>query len=61
VSARNIRRLGGAQHAKAVPELPSVNESAISMNDAKWGTGPETPMLEGVSEIIDVEDFDDDE
>jgi DNA recombination protein RmuC len=61
VSARNIRRLGGAQRAKAVPELQSVNESAIAMTGAKWGTGPETPILEGVSEIIDIEDFDDDE
>jgi DNA recombination protein RmuC len=61
VSARNIRRLGGAQHAKAVPELASVNESAMVINEAKWGTGPDTPMLEGVSEIIDVDDFDDDD
>jgi len=61
VSARNIRRLGGAQHAKVVPELQSVNEGAVAMNEAKWGTGPDTPLLEGASEIIDIEEFDDEE
>jgi DNA anti-recombination protein RmuC len=61
VSARNIRRLGGAQHAKAVPELQSVNEGAVAMNEAKWGNDPDTPLLEGVSEIIDIEEFDDEE
>jgi DNA recombination protein RmuC len=61
VSARNIRRLGGAQHAKVVPELQSVNEGVVAMNEAKWGTGPDTPLLEGVSEIIDIEEFDDEE
>ena len=58
VSARNIRRLGGAQHAKAVPELQSVNEGAVAMNEAKWGNDPDTPLLVGVSEIIDIEEFD---
>ena len=31
------------------------------MNEAKWGTGPDTPLLEGASEIIDIEEFDDEE
>jgi DNA anti-recombination protein RmuC len=58
VSARNIRRLGGAQHVKAVPGLQSVNEGAVAINEAKWGTGPDTPVLEGASEIIELEDSD---
>jgi DNA recombination protein RmuC len=61
VSARNVRRLGGAQRAKSLPELQSVNEGAMILNEAKWGTGPESPLAEGVSEIIDLEEFDDED
>lgn len=58
VSAREIRRLGGAQRAKPVPDLKSVHEAPVALNDTKWGIGPETPLLEGASEIIDLDDFD---
>ncbi|MHB1087158.1 MAG: DNA recombination protein RmuC [Acidimicrobiales bacterium] len=59
VSAREIRRLGGAQRAKAVPDLKSIHEAPVALNDAKWGIGPATPLLEGASEIIDLDEFDD--
>jgi DNA recombination protein RmuC len=58
VSAREIRRLGGAQRAKSVPELASIHEEPVALNDARWGLDPENPLAEGVSEIIDVEDYD---
>jgi DNA recombination protein RmuC len=58
VSARDIRRLGGAQRAKALPELDSVHEAAVVLNDSKWGLDPDNPLPEGVSEIIDIDDDD---
>lgn len=61
VSAREIRRLGGAQRAKAVPDLTSVHEAPVALNEVKWGIGPGSPLVEGVSEIIDLEDFDETE
>jgi len=56
VSARDIRRLGGAQRAKSLPELEGIHESALVLNDSKWGLDPDNPLAEGISEIIDIED-----
>jgi hypothetical protein len=61
VSAREIRRLGGAQRAKAVPDLTAIHEAPVALNEVKWGIGPGSPLLEGVSEIIDLEDLDESE
>ena len=58
VSAREIRRLGGAQRAKSVPDLLGVHEAPVALNDAKWGIDPATPLLEGSSEIIDLDEYD---
>jgi DNA recombination protein RmuC len=58
VSARDIRRLGGAQRAKSLPELDSIHEAPLVLNDAKWGLDPDNPLPEGVSEIIDIDDDD---
>jgi DNA recombination protein RmuC len=57
-AARNMSRLGGVHRAKQVPELASVEESVSSLNEDKWGVGPENELAEGVSEIIDLEDLD---
>lgn len=59
VSARDIRRLGGAQRAKPVPELDAVHEAPMALNDSKWGLDPDYPLPEGVSEIIDIDEEDD--
>jgi DNA recombination protein RmuC len=56
VSARDIRRLGGAQRAKPLPELESVHDAAVVLNETKWGLDPNNPLPEGVSEIIDIDD-----
>ncbi len=61
VSAREIRRLGGAQRAKVVPDLTAIHEAPVALNEVKWGIGPGSPLLEGVSEIIDLEDLDESE
>jgi DNA recombination protein RmuC len=59
VSARNIRRLGGAQRAKGLPELEGINDTALAINEAKWGLDPNNPLMEGVSEILDLDELDD--
>jgi DNA anti-recombination protein RmuC len=57
-SAQRMSRLGGVQSAKPLPELGSVDESVSQLNEDKWGVGPENQLPEGVSEIIDLEGFD---
>lgn len=57
VSAHGIRRLGGVQRAKEIPELGSVNETTVKLNEERWGIGPDSPVPEGVSDIIDVEGY----
>ena len=55
-SAHRLRRLGGASlGAKPLAEFVPVHELAVPIDDEKWGVGPETPLLEGVSEILDLE------
>jgi DNA anti-recombination protein RmuC len=57
-AARSMRGMGGAHRAKALPELDSVNESVVQLNDEKWGVGMDNPLPEGVSEILELEGFD---
>ena len=57
-AALEVRKLGGAKRAKDLPELGPVNELAAGLNDAKWGIDSERPLPEGVSDIIDLDDFD---
>ena len=55
-SAHRLRRLGGASlGAKPLSELVPVHELARPIDDEKWGVGTATPLLEGVSEILDLE------
>jgi DNA anti-recombination protein RmuC len=61
VSARAIRRLGGAQRVKALPELDVESDAPVALNEAKWGFDAQSPMLDGVADIIDLEEFDDEE
>jgi DNA recombination protein RmuC len=57
-AARSMRGMGGAQRAKALPELDSVNESVGQLNEEKWGVGMDNPLPEGISEILELEGFD---
>jgi DNA recombination protein RmuC len=59
-AAQDLRRLGGARHAKPLPELASVHESLAAPNEEKWGVGPDTPVPDGVSDVLDLESLDDD-
>jgi DNA anti-recombination protein RmuC len=57
-AARSVRAMGGAQRAKALPELESIDETAVKLNEEKWGVDPQSPLPEGVSEILELEGFD---
>jgi DNA recombination protein RmuC len=57
-AARSMRGMGGAQRAKPLPELDSVNEAIGKLNEEKWGVGLENQLPEGISEIIELEEFD---
>jgi DNA recombination protein RmuC len=56
--ARRVRALGGAQRAKALPELESIDETAVQLNEEKWGVDLENPLAPGISEILELEGFD---
>ena len=55
VTAKGIRRLGGAQRAKTIPELESVDRLATTLNEERWGVDPDNPLPEGVAELIELE------
>jgi DNA anti-recombination protein RmuC len=57
-AAHRMSQLGGVHGAKAMPALGSVEESVSQLNEEKWGVGPQNRLPEGVSEIIDLEGFD---
>lgn len=57
-AAQRMRGLGGAQRAKPLPELESVDEPTAQLNEDKWGVSVDNPLAEGVSEILELEEFD---
>ncbi|HUV58294.1 MAG TPA: DNA recombination protein RmuC [Acidimicrobiales bacterium] len=57
-AALEVRKLGGAKRAKDLPELGTVNELSSGLNEGKWGIDPENPLPAGVSEILELEGFD---
>ena len=57
-AAHRMRGLGGAQRAKPLPQLDSVDESVVQLNEGKWGVGPDNPLAEGASDILELEEFD---
>jgi DNA recombination protein RmuC len=57
-AALEVRKLGGAKRAKDLPELGPVNELATGLNEGKWGIDADNPLPEGVSEILELEGFD---
>jgi len=57
--AKNMRSFGGAQRAKDLPELASVDRLTTPLNEGKWGIDDENALPEGASEIIELDIFDD--
>jgi DNA recombination protein RmuC len=57
-AAHRMRGMGGAQRAKPLPQLDSVDESVVQLNEGKWGVGPDNPLDEGASDILELEEFD---
>ena len=57
-AALEVRKLGGAKRVKDLPELGTVNELSSGLNEGKWGVDPEHPLPDGVSEILELEGFD---
>jgi len=58
-AALDVRKLGGAMRAKDLPEMGALHELTTGLNEAKWGIDPEDPLPEGVSDILELEGFDD--
>jgi DNA recombination protein RmuC len=57
VSARNLQKLGGAAHAKELPELGHVDRLPTRIDDTKWGIDDASPLPEGAIEILELEGF----
>jgi DNA recombination protein RmuC len=57
-AALRLRSFGGAQRAKDLPELASVDRLSSQLNDAKWGMDDDNALPEGVSEILELDLFD---
>ncbi len=56
VSAKSLQNLGGAAHAKELPELGHVERLAARPDELKWGVAEARP-LEGADEVLDLEGF----
>jgi len=59
VSAKSLQNLGGAAHAKELPELGQVDRLAARLDEVKWGVDAAHPLPEGSSEILDLEGYED--
>ena len=57
-AAISLRSFGGAQRAKDLPELSSVDRLSSQLNEAKWGIDDDNALPEGVSEILELDLFD---
>ncbi len=57
VSARNLQKLGGAAHAKELPELGHVDRLAARIDPGKWGVDESLPLFDGAAEILELEGF----
>lgn len=57
-AALSLRTFGGAQRAKDLPQLASVDRMTSPLSESKWGIDDENALPEGVSEILEL-DFDD--
>jgi DNA recombination protein RmuC len=57
VSARGLQKLGGAAHAKELPELSIVDRLTSRIDQAKWGVDAAHPLPEGIADVLDLEEF----
>jgi DNA recombination protein RmuC len=57
--AIRLRSYGGAQRAKDLPQLASVERMTSPLNESKWGIDDENALPEGTSEILELDIFDD--
>jgi len=58
-AAIQLRSFGGAQRAKDLPQLATVDRLTSPMNENKWGIDDENALPEGTSEILELDIFDD--
>jgi DNA recombination protein RmuC len=61
VSARSLQKLGGAAHAKELPELGHVDRLTTRIDESKWGVDDSSPLPDGAVEILELEGFEDTE
>jgi DNA recombination protein RmuC len=57
VSAKSLQNLGGAAHAKELPELAHVDRLTARLDEVKWGVDAENPLPEGSFQILELEGF----
>jgi DNA recombination protein RmuC len=57
VSARGLQKLGGAAHAKELPELSIVDRLTSRIDEAKWGVDAAHPLPEGIADVLDLEEY----
>jgi DNA recombination protein RmuC len=57
-AAKSLRSFGGAQRAKDMPELASVDRLTSPLNEVKWEIDDENALPEGTSEILELDIFD---
>jgi DNA recombination protein RmuC len=57
-AAKSLRSFGGAQRAKDLPELGSVDRLTTPLNEVKWGIDDDNALPQGASDILELEFFD---
>ncbi|MHB8380027.1 MAG: DNA recombination protein RmuC [Acidimicrobiales bacterium] len=61
VSAKSLQNLGGAAHAKELPELGPVDRLTARLDEVKWGVDASRPLPNGSSGILDLEGYEDED
>ncbi len=57
--AKNMRTFGGAERAKDLPQLASIERMTSPLNEDRWGIDGENALPEGTAEILELDIFDD--
>src|SRR5277367_4066249 len=58
-AANKMQSLGGAQRAKDLPELSPVEHLTNQLNEGKWGVPAENVLFVEASEILELDEFED--
>lgn len=61
VSAKSLQHLGGAGHAKELPELGQVERLTARLDQMKWGVDDAHPLAEGAGAILDLDSVEDED